>query len=126
MIETTERQMHLERRIVNWFYEGSVGISSKALAKALIYKEALELGDYPRDPADFIRCERMIRFIGLNKEFSSFRFNLASTIKGPWKKLLENWAQIWAEIEEEKATGKCPKAYETMRRLIKEGELDFE
>lgn len=106
----------MDAKVVSWLCDGEVGVSSKALMRALVYGESLG-DDYPLDPSDFERCRKMISFLGLKSELIEFR----DKIKFPttaWHYIIKNWINISFEIDEEKHTGRCPKAYKTMQNLI--------
>ena len=72
--------------------------------------------DYPRDPADLGRCLRLLAAPWA----SGWRERLQEMARhgGEWARLSESWGELEAMYHEEYPSGKAPKTYELMRKLI--------
>lgn len=92
-----------------WLLVGERGVSSEAIVSHLtgIPIRQWSGSDHPYDPADFRRCELLLRAVPLAR---SFLPRMAEK-SGPWERLVARWDDIVATIEEE-----APGAFERQTR----------
>lgn len=109
----------MKERILDWLFEGHTGISSKAMARALLGKnQNPDWPDcHPHDPDDLQRC------VGFMKAVPEARTHMDAfaAINPVWAALVAQWGTLEAMLEEEAPTGRAPRTYERMKALIKEG-----
>ena len=115
---------------VRWLAQGEQGISSRAMFNRL----ALGIEPHlvttwgmcnPWDPADFNRCEKLLRQVPELRE----RIALMADVSRIWANLVDHWQQIVDTFEnecpgvfkDEAGHWKAPRTYDLMRRGI-EGE----
>jgi hypothetical protein len=110
---------------LEWLKGTDTGVSSMTIVSVLSEKHALLAdgrlrhgGDVPHDPSDFGRCYRLLQL------FPEWKARLGEVAaKYPkWKPLVEAWDQLEALWLEESPTNNCPKLYERMQALRKEGD----
>jgi hypothetical protein len=108
---------------IEWLLSGDTGVSSKTI---LAVMTGSELGgafgpDVPHDPSDFGRCYRLLQ------NFPEWRARLpeVATAYPIWGPMVDAWDELATIYEEEKQnkSGKAPKLYERMRKLVEEGRL---
>ncbi len=114
----------MERKILQWFATGSTGVSSEAMAYAVLdIENSRNFMNYPSDPSDFNRC------LGLLEEVPDVRENLdkVALLGKEWRVLVENWDTIEKCFIDEvglnwdKGLGlKASKTYELMKKVIDE------
>ena len=101
----------------NWLLFGERGMSSEAIASYLAYGRLPGGFNDPADPADFRRCELLLRAVPtLRKEFHQM-----ANISKRWAFLVEKWDDIVASLEAEVPNvwakhcgGSAPKTYALM------------
>lgn len=109
-----------------WLRYGERGMSSESIVTVLtgvpIRPGALW---EPADPADFRRCEQMLRTVEKHNGEVRAHFAAAmSSVSPAWAALVQHWAEIAALIEEEapgvldgRARGNAPRAFALMTQL---------
>lgn len=56
--------MSIETKILNWFFTGHVGSSSKTMAAIAVDQEEVMFGfDRPHDSSDFYRCYELVKAV---------------------------------------------------------------
>lgn len=107
---------------VDWLTNGERGISSEAIVTALtgIPVGQPRLWDHPHDPADFRRCERLLRAVPQARE----HLHVMAGRSRAWARLVFAWDELVALTESEapgvfdgRAYGSAPEAYRRMREL---------
>lgn len=119
--------MELTKSMIQWLASGRRGVSSETMFTHLTGVECRGgwMGDYPHDPSDLMRCERLLR------QCPELRAELHRMAElGPvWATLVADWDSLVALVIEEApdwmdGTGCATKAYERMREIIdNEGRL---
>lgn len=122
----SETYLQVDTDLIEWLAGGERGISSNAIVKRIT---GLSTGlrrrgmDYPLDPADFKRCEKLLRAVpALRPELHRM-----SDVSPVWAALVARWDEIAALLEEE-APGvydgalsrRAPNTYALMRSIIEE------
>src|SRR5690606_5657415 len=81
-----------ERKVLDWFVNGRVGISSRAMAAAAIgIKNARDTWDnHPHDPDDLNRCLLLLVSVPEIRE----AFDKVAAISPVWAALIERWSEI--------------------------------
>lgn len=106
--------------LTNWLAFGERGISSEAIVHKLCFDQTPRPGSYPYDPADFRRCELLLRAIPI------LRLSLPQMSElGPvWAGLVANWDRLVSTMEEEcpgvwerYPSGSAPRAYSIMTAI---------
>ncbi|AUS31696.1 hypothetical protein C1M55_12010 [Rhodococcus qingshengii] len=119
MTETATLPLEL---FTHWLETGERGISSEAIVNKLtgFYVGQPSACDYPYDPSDFRRCERLLRAVPEARE----HLNVVAT-KGPvWAGLVAEWDYL-VELGEADvpdmfgawAKGKATRLYDRMRDI---------
>lgn len=99
-----------------WLASDRVGSSSKYMAHVLTGKTWGAKYAHPHDPSDFGRC------LGLLEAVPAFRDRLSmmSAESGEWDRLVHSWDEIERLYREELPSGRAPKCFEKMRKLLGE------
>lgn len=107
----------------SWLAFGEKGISSKAMASVLTGEPADRSwgSDHPRDPADFRRCELLLRSApGAREALPRMAAHSAE-----WARLVAAWDEIHTAITadvpnylDRNARGSAPRGYQLMKRVI--------
>jgi len=108
----------MKDKVLNWFAQGEIGVSSKTMACTVI---GMTLDDtwsayenHPSDPDDFRRC---LLFLEAVPEARS-HFNKISKLSPVWERLVDSWDVLESLLKEEMSKGnKAPKTYEMMKNL---------
>lgn len=109
-----------------WLAGGERGMSSEAIVAHLTGHPVGRYGsrDYPHDPDDFRRCQRLLRVVPL----AGLWFPTMRSCSPVWARLVDAWDEIHATIEAEvpgyvdsHPSGSAPKGYRLMRRVIDGG-----
>lgn len=120
--------MDLSSYAVNWLANGERGISSNTMFTRLTGVDAMGGWTYcnhPHDPADFQRCERLLRAVPELRE----RLHLMAEESPEWARLVARWPEINSMLLEEipgvygdvpRRYGKAPRTYALMRSIIEE------
>lgn len=109
---------------VEWLASGDRGASSHCIFYVMT---GLPVGNastrtyHPADPADFVRCEKLLRQV---PEFMR-RLDEMRVVSHVWGKLVYRWGDIASLIEEEapgvlsgeRSRGSAPNAYKLMKEL---------
>lgn len=111
-------------QFADWLRNGERGISSEAIVTHLtgIYVGSYYSHDYPHDPADFRRCELLLRAVPEAREFFA-----ALADKGVvWSGLVAAWDELVALGESEapgifdgRGWGSAPKMYARMAQITR-------
>lgn len=110
-----------------WLAFGERGISSEAIVSKLT---GYSVGGsrwsstYPRDPADFRRCQLLLNSVPL----AQIAFPAMRSVSPEWARLVDSWDEIHEAIESEVpdylgrwASGSASAGYRLMRRVIDDG-----
>lgn len=106
----------------SWLAGGERGLSSECMVSTLTGVPVSRFGstsDFPRDPSDLVRCEKLLRTVPLARPY----LPTMATVSDTWAALVEHWDELVGLIEEEVpgafggAEGMAPRAYERMREL---------
>lgn len=107
-----------KQKVIEWLFSDDTGLSSMSLAAEFLGVEC-EI-NYPHDPSDFGRCQRLIMAVpDVRKSVDS----LAE--KSPhWKKLSEHWDNIAEKMDFEvgffwQKGRSAPRTYEFMQEILK-------
>lgn len=112
----------LQRDAIRWLAKGEVGLSSRCMALWLAFGERSD-DFYPRDPADFDRCLRLLQSApGLRT-----RLPRMAELSPEWAALVRRWDDIEASHLSEVGLGwskgdTAPVTYALMKEVI-EGAL---
>lgn len=109
--------------LAQWFSSGERGISSNTIAVLCTVADGgpiwLEHMGHPLDPADFRRCERLLRAVPTLRPMMETHVKPTSP---EWAALVDHWDEIIALLEEEIpgvfdrwSTGSAPKTYDLMK-----------
>lgn len=100
--------------VAAWIDNGDTGVSSETIWYALHHRVTRPKGaDVPHDPADFGRCDRLLRVIPKWKA----RLQEVVAFCPAWAPLVAAWDELTALYEEELPTGQAPKLYARLRAL---------
>jgi hypothetical protein len=113
--------------LVNWFANGEVGLSSKAIVYHLLGLPEAKSSDFidfghPSDPADLRRCLLLLEAVPSLKD----DLHKMSAVSPVWDIYIKNWSKMIELFEEEVPdwdwpdTGKsrsAPRTYDFMRYL---------
>ncbi len=108
------------RTIDEWLKSRMTGTSSLTIYTAITgIPSPHGTHDAPHDPADFIRCYRLLKL------FPSWRVRLADTVRvcKAWAPFVEHWDELEKLYEEEQAGNEAPRLYARIREL--RGEKPF-
>ena len=118
--EREEMKTQLSPEAIEWLANGERGISSETMFWHLagIRRRRAILVGHPHDPADFIRCEKMLAAV---PEFRERMWEMI-TVSPVWAKLVDHWQEIITSIHEEaprwdEGIGSANKAYALMGKL---------
>lgn len=106
--------------LMRWLASGQRGISSNTIATHLSGIDCIgEYGhmDHPYDPADFIRCQKLLDAVPWFKN----NMHLMRDASEEWAMLVDHWEEIANLIKldlKETAGKRCPKAYKRMKELF--------
>lgn len=103
-------------KVLEWFVHGECGISSKAMACAVIGmkpNERWKFANHPSDPSDFRRC---LKFLSAVPEARNCMDKVAR-LSPVWEKLVDNWEELEALFLEEYPQNWAPRLYERMKSL---------
>jgi hypothetical protein len=108
-----------------WLASGERGLSSETIVSRLTGAPVGRPSKFgpvePRDPADFRRCERLLREVPLAR----FTFERMRDVSPVWSWLVDEWDDLVALLEEEAPgsidaswpTGSAPRLYERMKKI---------
>lgn len=110
----------MNAELKHWVRHGDRGISSNAMVEVFEgYPQGLINGwspfsTHPHDPSDFNRCYKLLEAV------PGYREQLPKTkaVSNTWKVLVEHWSELEELLLEEEPSGKAPKMYKRMRKLI--------
>lgn len=111
----------MQDKILNWFANGEVGMSSKAMACAIGGVKLKEgKACYPHDPADFNRCLLFLKAVPEARE----HLQKVAKLSKVWKAIIERFDEIEKCFLKEvginwKKGNRAPKTYELMKSIIK-------
>lgn len=106
--------------LVAWWKDCDRGLSSQAIALRFTYGDGPS--EYPHDPSDFGRCERLMRAVPEIREW----FPAMAQVSPRWARLVEQWDDIVATAEVEvpgcfdsrDAYGSASRAYAMIRAAV--------
>ena len=105
---------------VEWLANGERGLSSDCIATVLSGLDCMSrdfgLVQYPRDPSDFIRCEKLLARV---PSFAA-RLDEMKYLSKEWRSLVEHWSEISEAIKLDLSINpnKCPTAYNLMQKIL--------
>lgn len=99
-----------------WLRSDDTGLSSRFMARILASGPSAELA-FPWDPSDFGRCYRFLRAVP-----DHLPLDLMETQGKVWAAMVKVWPKMEKLWEKESPTGKCPKLWDLMQKIIKENE----
>lgn len=113
--------MSYPQGFVEWLANGRRGSSSNAIATQLSGVDCCSryssVKDYPHDPADFLRCSKLLLAVPEFKE----RLHEMSVVSPVWAALVNKWAAVDASLATEMDTrtdGRAPRTYKMMKDVI--------
>ena len=103
-------KLALHPGLYDWWLDGERGLSSESIARHLTGRPVSRY-NYPYDPSDFIRCEKLLDMVPTLRAEMRYMAEL-----GPvWAALAARWEEIRATLATERADprsqGKAPKTY---------------
>lgn len=109
----------MEKKILNWFATGRVGLSSKAMACCVLGIK--NDNSHPYDPDDFNRC---LLFLKAVPEVRGC-FDEIAKMSNEWKALIENWEAIetmfLCEVDFDWLKNRhAPNTYDFMNKVLTE------
>jgi hypothetical protein len=107
-------------KLIQWFKFGDRGASSNTIVEVI---EGLPAGmltsnsgrSHPHDPADFIRCVKLIEEVPEYKE----KLRLVRRVSPTWSALIDNWEELELLLEAELPTKRCPLLLNRMQEIIR-------
>jgi hypothetical protein len=112
------RTEHDEMAVISWLLSRDTGISSKAMVRRIVVGDRPEADAYPRDPADFGRCLRLLERVPTIK--TDLRF--MRDVSPQWAALLDRWIEVEALYNEEMPSGRAPKCFALMKAIQESAE----
>ena len=111
-----------------WLAHGNRGISSNAIFTVLAGLNVV--GNWglwpPADPADFVRCEKLLRAVPAFRE----RLCEMSKVSPVWAGLVAHWDDLVTSLDEEipdvwgQGQGMAPSTYRLMQKIEREAHDD--
>lgn len=98
----TGKSAREHKRLNEWYAHGETGLSSKAIARALISGDFRDSHAYPHDSGDFMRCQRLLEHMGWED-----RIKEMAVVSETWKRLANHWRFLVATFYSEMA-GEVP------------------
>lgn len=98
----------LERKLLSWFFNGDVGLSSKAIASACLDIKTDDHTYHPCDTGDLRRC---IALLDAVPELRPLLPKVA-TLSPVWSALIANWDKLEATFRQEQGT--CTSVYKRL------------
>ncbi len=105
----------IKDRLIEWLQSGDTGLSSKYMA-AVCAGAGAARNFYPSDPSDFGRCYRFLKAVPEARE----NLHKLKDSGAVWAAYVDRWDEMERLYEEEQPTGRGPKLYALMQRLIRE------
>ena|SRR5690625_2869373 len=106
--------------LLNWYQFGEKGVSSETIATYLTTGRTPRLALEPSDPADFRRCEKLLRAVQTLRP----HLHKMGELSASWKRLVEHWDELVELLETEvprvfegQGRGMAPKTYERISEL---------
>lgn len=108
-----------------WLANGERGLSSNAMYARFTGKAARGAhGDHPYDPADFRRCELLLREVPMFRDY----LPMMADVSPEWAALVDHWGELVALAESEVPDvftrscrdGRAPLTYARMKELFAE------
>lgn len=110
----------LKEKVLHWFVHGEKGISSKAMASAVIGEQPDRSWgrNHPSDPADLNRC---LKFLSMVPEARD-HFDKVAAISDIWARLIARWNEVEQCFLDEVGFNWCnaksaPKTYALMKEI---------
>lgn len=106
--------------LADWLREGERGVSSETMVEVFegMFPGTLcKRPSHPHDPADFHRCVKLLEAV---PEYRA-RLHEMRLVSLVWNLLVEHWDALETLFREEEPTGRAPKLYDEMKRLIHQG-----
>lgn len=120
-LTTSENEMSIERKILEWMATSNTGTSSKAMAfcAAGLKNNSPFCNGYPSDPSDFNRCLKLLDKVPEIRN----HFDEISKLSAVWKATIDNWDKIESTFLNEcgfnwsKKTTKATETYRLMKKI---------
>ena len=118
-MKQSEHQREITEKIADWFANGHVGASSKAMAvTALGATINATPAAHPLDPSDFNRCLLLLECVPEIRE----RFAQIGALSPQWKAVVDHWEELTALFVAEVGWNwsnalSAPKTYQRMKEL---------
>lgn len=109
----------MKLKILNWFVNGEIGCSSKAIACCVANIKTSEKS-HPVDPADFNRCLLFLASVPEARQY----WHKVKTLSSEWNALVKNWAEIESLFLEEagfnwEKADEAPKTFICIEKTLK-------
>jgi hypothetical protein len=107
----------IEDQILAWFAHGECGISSAAMARAIVGQAPdarfANGGNHPCDPSDFGRCVKLLDAVPAARQ----RLAVVAALSPIWARLIQHWDALEALYRRESPSGAAPVLYQRMKAL---------
>lgn len=112
----------LKEKVLHWLIHGEKGISSKAMASAVICEQPdrtwASFGNHPSDPADLNRC---LKFLSMVPEARQ-HIDKVAALSDQWGKLIARWDEVEQCFLDEVGFNWCngksaPKTFALMKEI---------
>jgi hypothetical protein len=110
----TATEGDMERKILEWFFNGNVGLSSQAIAAKMVGIDGYT--NHPRDPSDLRRCVEFLNAVPEAKE----RFEEMRLVSPNWYRLVGAWGPLTAKLAKEmkRKDRRAPETFEMIQALL--------
>ena len=108
--------------ILDWYANGETGISSKAMASALVdiipTNQWAKFGNHPSDPSDFNRCLKLLNAVPEARN----HMDKVAKLSDVWARLVDRWDELEKCFLDEVGYDWCkakeaPKTYALMKEI---------
>jgi len=114
--------IQISKVAANWLFNGRTGISSEAIFAHMVgVKQTGDWSNWPHDPDDFSRCERLLQAV---PEWRERIPEMAQLNKG-WALIAPRWEEVRSSMENEcglfwEKQQRAPETYKLMKQILKE------
>jgi hypothetical protein len=113
---------NLKNSILRWFANGQTGISSKAMASAILDIELTgwqQHNNHPHDPDDLNRCLLFLAVVPGARQY----LDKVRKLSAIWDRLIEHWDEVEQAFIDEVGFNwsngtRAPKTYALMQQVI--------